>query len=90
LLVAVPVPVADELPREQAELAIAKAVRLADERGSQGAALTPFLLATIAELTQGRSVQANRSLLVHNAGVAARIAAAFSARPDSGGPSRSG
>jgi pseudouridine-5'-phosphate glycosidase len=81
LLVVVPVPAADELPREQAEAAIAQAVRLADERGVQGAKLTPFLLASVAELTQGRSVRANHSLLVNNARVAARIALALGAQP---------
>jgi pseudouridine-5'-phosphate glycosidase len=79
LLVVVPVPVDDELPRDQAEKAIAQAVRSADERGIQGAKLTPFLLASIAELTEGRSVRANHSLLVNNARVAARIALAMAA-----------
>jgi pseudouridine-5'-phosphate glycosidase len=90
LLVVVPVPTADELPREQAELAIAEAVRLADRRGTHGSALTPFLLATIAELTQGGSVLANRSLLVNNACVAGRIALALAAQPRRGLPRRSG
>ncbi len=77
LLVAVPVPAADELPREEAEAAIAQAVRQADEMDLHGAAVTPFLLARIAELTAGRSLQANWSLLINNARVAARIAQAL-------------
>ncbi|MBC7233881.1 MAG: pseudouridine-5'-phosphate glycosidase [Chloroflexi bacterium] len=79
LLVVVPVPAADELPREEAESAIAQAVRLADEQGIRGEEVTPFLLARIAELTAGRSLRANRSLLVHNARVGGRIAQALSA-----------
>ncbi len=78
LLVTVPVPAADELPVEEAQLAIAAAVCEADECGLRGAALTPFLLARIAELTDGRSLRANRSLLINNARVAAGIALAFS------------
>ena len=39
-----------------------------------GAALTPFVLARLAELTEGRSVNTNISLLLNNACVAARIA----------------
>jgi pseudouridine-5'-phosphate glycosidase len=74
VLVTVPVPLADELPAEQADEAIAEAVREADECGLRGAAVTPFLLARIAELTDGRSLRANRSLLINNARVAARIA----------------
>jgi len=77
LLVAVPVPAADELPREEAEAAIAQAVRQADEMDLHGAAVTPFLLARTAELTAGRSLQANWSLLINNARVAARIAQAL-------------
>ncbi|MGC8787419.1 MAG: pseudouridine-5'-phosphate glycosidase, partial [Anaerolineae bacterium] len=45
LLVVVPVPAVDELPREEAESAIAQAVRLADKQGIRGEAVTPFLLA---------------------------------------------
>lgn len=78
-LVTVPVPEADELPRAQAEAAIAEAVRAADEQGISGPALTPFLLARVAELTQGRSIRANVALLLNNARVAAQIARALAA-----------
>ncbi len=76
-LVAVPIPAADELPRAEAQAAIAEATRLADESGISGAALTPFILAKIAELTGGRSKRANVALLLNNARVAARIAQAL-------------
>lgn len=79
LLVVVPVPAEDELPRDEAESAIAQAVCLADKQGIRGEAVTPFLLARIAELTAGRSLRANRSLLIHNARVGGRIARALSA-----------
>ena len=77
LLVGVPVPVAEELPREEAEAAIEQAVRMADEQGLHGAAVTPFLLTRVSELTDGGSRRANLSLLINNAHVAARIAKAF-------------
>jgi pseudouridine-5'-phosphate glycosidase len=76
-LVCVPVPKADELPRDTAEAAIEQAQRLADEQGIHGAASTPFLLDQIAKLTQGASVRANMALLVNNARVAASIALAL-------------
>ena len=76
-LVTVPVPAADELPRAEAEAAIAEATRFADESGITGAAITPFILAKIAELTDGRSKRANVALLLNNARVAARIAQAL-------------
>jgi pseudouridine-5'-phosphate glycosidase len=39
--------------------------------------VTPWLLARIAELTNGRSVPANTALIVNNARVAAQLAAAL-------------
>jgi pseudouridine-5'-phosphate glycosidase len=79
-LVTVPVPASDELPRAEAEAAIAEATRLADESGITGAAITPFILAKIAELTHGRSKRANVALLLNNARVAAHIAHALVSR----------
>ena len=76
-LVTVPVPEDDELPRAEAEAAIAQATRLADQAGVTGAAVTPFVLAQIATLTNGRSKRANIALLLNNAKVAARIAQAL-------------
>ena len=76
-LVVVPVPAADALPREEAERAIAEAIRRADERNIAGSAVTPFLLSEIAALTGGRSVAANRALLLNNCRVGAQIAVAL-------------
>jgi pseudouridine-5'-phosphate glycosidase len=74
LLVCVPVPEADELPAEEAEAAIVRAVAEAEEKGIGGKALTPFLLARMVELTGGRACKANEALLLNNARTAARIA----------------
>ena len=74
LLVCVPVPKADELPASEAEAAIAQAVEEAETASVSGGALTPFLLARLVELTGGRARQANESLLLNNARVAAGIA----------------
>ena len=78
LLVTVPVPAEDEIPADEIGGAIAQATRDAEEEGISGAAVTPFVLARLAELTAGRSVQTNISLLHNNARVAARIAVALS------------
>ncbi|MGH7997163.1 MAG: pseudouridine-5'-phosphate glycosidase [Opitutaceae bacterium] len=77
LLIAVPPPAAHALKGDAADAAIAQAVREADERGLLGRALTPFLLARVAELTDGASLRANAALLENNARVAAEIAAAL-------------
>lgn len=76
-LVAVPVPAADALQPEEAEAAIAEAIRRAAAAGIAGPAVTPFLLAEIAAITNGRSVAANRALLLNNCRLAAEIAGAL-------------
>ena len=77
MLVTVPVPEEAEVPREEVEPAIERAVAEADEKGIKGKALTPFLLARISDLTGERSLRANLALLENNARVAARIALAI-------------
>ncbi len=74
ILVTVPVPEADELPKEIAEAAIQHATREAEEQGIQGKEVTPFILARVAEITEGQSRQANVAFLVNNARIAAQIA----------------
>lgn len=75
-LVTVPVPEAEALPMEVAEQAIAQATREADEQGIHGKDVTPFVLARVLELTDGRSQTANIAALVNNARVGGRIAVA--------------
>ena len=77
VLIAVPVPVRDELPRDRAETAIARALEEATAQGVSGKAVTPFLLARVSELTEGESRRANLALLINNAHTAARIAVAL-------------
>lgn len=76
VLVAVPIPEADEVDPEAIERAIASALDEADVLGVSGPAVTPVVLAAIAAATEGRSVPANLALAEHNAGVAAEIAVA--------------
>lgn len=80
LLVAAPIPAEKELSSEEIDAAIEDAVALADERGVRGKALTPYLLARLAETTGGRSVEANLGLLENNARVGAEIARAISCK----------
>jgi pseudouridine-5'-phosphate glycosidase len=77
VLVCVPVPERDALPADQADAAIDSAIAEASAHGIRGYELTPWLLARIAELTDGASVRANVSLIVNNAATAARIAASL-------------
>ena len=80
LVIANPVPEADELPRELYERALAQAQADATREGVRGRAVTPFLLERMRVLTGDKSVATNRALLVDNARVAGALAAACSRR----------
>jgi pseudouridine-5'-phosphate glycosidase len=75
----VPVPAANAFDSAEAEAAIARATQDADEAGITGPAATPWLLRRINELTAGRSLQANVSLLKNNGWIAGQIAVALAA-----------
>lgn len=76
ILVANPIPEADALDPAFIDGTIAAAVAEAEQRGIGRKELTPFLLARINELSQGRSLKANIALVRNNAELAARIAVA--------------
>ena len=76
LLVANPVPEADEIPAAEINRHIETAVREAEDKGISGKEVTPFLLARMVELTDGRSLATNIALIRNNARLAAEIAVA--------------
>lgn len=76
-----PVPPAWAMLADEVEHAAHQAERHADEAGAFGKSRTPFLLTALAELTDGRSLEANLALLEDNARVAAEIAVVFAAGP---------
>jgi pseudouridine-5'-phosphate glycosidase len=80
ILVTVPVPAPDALAEDVARGAIDEALRGAAEAGVAGPELTPWLLARIAELTEGASLRANTSLIVNNARVAGQLAVRLTTR----------
>ena len=77
MLIANPVPEADEIPAAEMAGYIEAAHRAAQAQKIAGKAVTPFLLAKILELTDGRSLKTNIALVENNARVAARIARAL-------------
>ena len=78
IVVCVPVPAEAALAETVARDAVERAIRDADEAGIGGPALTPWLLARIATLTEGRSIRANTALIVNDARVAGELAARLS------------
>lgn len=76
-VIAAPVPAEQALDPAEIESVIADAISVMQHRGISGKDTTPFLLARIAEQTDGRSLAANISLALNNANIAARIARAY-------------
>lgn len=77
VVVANPIPYAYEIAADEIAPVIAAAVEKAETTGVTGKNLTPFLLAEIASVTEGRSLAANIALVRNNATVAAQIAVAL-------------
>ncbi len=77
ILFTVPVPAGDELPLDTAEAAIQQATDEAEQQGIHGKEVTPYVLARVADLTDGESKRANVALLVNNARTAGQIAVAL-------------
>ncbi len=77
VIVANPVALGDAISRSEMEPYITQANQEAHEKKIHGKALTPFLLQRISELTEGKSMRANLSLLLNNARLAAQIATAL-------------
>ena len=71
-------PIAEELAMDADEVAAAtrRCEERADREGVRGRDRTPFLLACLAEETEGRSLEANLGLLEANARLAGEVAAA--------------
>ncbi|RLW69351.1 MAG: pseudouridine-5-phosphate glycosidase [spirochete symbiont of Stewartia floridana] len=77
LLVSQPVSEDHSMDRQEINTAIDDAVKEADAQGITGKAVTPFILARVADLTGGKSLKSNIALVENNARLGACIAAAY-------------
>jgi pseudouridine-5'-phosphate glycosidase len=77
VVIANPVPAADEIPAEEMTGFISAAVEEAKREGVSGKRVTPYILARLAKTTEGRSLRTNIALVQSNARLAAAIAAAL-------------
>lgn len=77
VVIAQPVASSVALQPEEFSEALTQAEQQAAAARVRGPDLTPFLLARLADLTGGKTIEANRSLVLANAQLAARIAAAL-------------
>ena len=76
-LIANPIPQEHAMPEAEIEAAIERAVAEATRKGIAGKEVTPYLLAALVRLTEGRSLAANMALAEHNTRVGAEIAKAY-------------
>ncbi len=77
VVVANPIPEEYSMDHAVIDKAIEDALAMAKEKGIHGKATTPFLLATIKDLTGGNSLASNLQLAYNNARVASDIAIEF-------------
>jgi pseudouridine-5'-phosphate glycosidase len=77
VVVSNPVPEQFAMPKEEIDRITEQALMEAGRQGVTGKKVTPFLLARIKELTEGRSLATNIALVEHNALVGARLAVAL-------------
>ena len=77
MLVGNPVPKEAEIPQDEMNGFIEQALSDADDQNIKGKDVTPFLLARIFELTNGKSLETNIALVRNNAKIAAQIACAL-------------
>ena len=77
VVLAAPIPAADEIPAEELAPAIEAGLAAADRAGAKAGEVTPIVLAALAEATHGRTIPANLALAEHNAKIAAELATAL-------------
>ena len=88
LVVANPIALEHEIPRQRIDGCITQALEEALAQGVEGAATTPFLLARVTALTGGASLVANIELVLSNARLAAQVSVALAALTSATAPSR--
>ena len=79
VLVCAPVPEQFEISVQEVDRALDEALRECARAGIRGKAVTPFLLSQMERASGGKTLEANRALLVNNAAIAARVARSLAA-----------
>ncbi len=78
LLVANPVPLKDQLPKEYVKKIISEAHKKAKEEGISGKKITPYLLDFLCKRSKEKTLETNCSLIRNNVKLACKIAKSFS------------
>ena len=73
-LIVNPIPAENALDATLINQAITQALQEAKEQSIRGKEVTPFLLAKVSAITEGKSKESNIALILHNTRVAGEIA----------------
>lgn len=73
-LIANPIPSSEEIPWPEISKVINQSISECQKLKIKGKEVTPFLLNRIFEITNGKSLEANKALIINNARLAAKIA----------------
>ena len=74
ILFANPIPVEHDIAKSEMDAVIHQALQDAKSLGSSGSGYTPFILKRIREITNGKSVRANRALVEANVARGTKVA----------------
>lgn len=74
VLIANPIPLTHEIPADIIEPVIANALVKAEQNQVRGKDITPFLLAEVAQVTKGKSLNSNIQLILNNVRLGALLA----------------
>ncbi len=77
ILIANPIPEKYEVAFDYINQAIEEAIKVSQQKGIKGKAITPFLLGYIKDITKGESLRANIQLVLNNAQLGAKLARAY-------------
>ena len=76
-IIANPIPKEFAMPIDDINIYIKAALKMADKNKIAGKEITPYLLSKIAMLSDGKTITANKALIINNAKLAAKIAVAY-------------
>ncbi|MDI6861447.1 MAG: pseudouridine-5'-phosphate glycosidase [Caldisericia bacterium] len=73
LLIVNPIPEEDEIDKKEFEEMLDSILKSAENKKIEGKSVTPFILSELHKISNGKTIKANKSLLLNNAKLAAKL-----------------
>lgn len=77
LLIVNPIPKEDEIEKSEFDEMLKKILKEAEKNKIEGKDITPFILSQLHKISQGKTIKANKSLLLNNAKLGAKVSKQF-------------